>query len=195
MSDNIVEQKISESESVLVIPEIAEKGEGYTILNGHILIVKNKDGHIKSRFFEKKSWFSDAVRLEKINVIYQPYKISKDTETIGILINYYGSSRANPYSSEELSLFVRNGEKLDRVLRDYPIQRFNGETDGMNNGIFVKHRKTIEPNINSTAVFFELKVTDSIKRTEYKNGIEKVIDKSEKIEKLKYVNGEYKNVL
>ncbi len=195
LTDFIVEQKISESESIIVIPEIAENGEGFITLNGHILIVNNKNGKIISRFSEKESWFSDAVRLEKIEVVYQPYKISKDSETIGILIDYYGSSRPNPYSSKELSLFVRNGEKLERVLKDYSIQRLNGETDGINNGVFVKHKKTIEPNINSKTDFFDLKVIDSIIKTESTDGIEKIIEKTEKIEKLKYENGKYKNVL
>ena len=195
LTEFIVEQKISESESIIVIPEIAEKREGYIVLNSHILIINNKNGNVKSRFSEKGSWFSDAVRLEKIEVVYQPFKISKDSETIGILIDYYGSSRSNPYSSKELTLFLRNGEKLERILKDYSIQRLNGETDGMNSGIFIKHKKTIEPNINSKTEFFNLKVTDSIIKTESTDGTEKIIEKSEKIEKLKYENGKYKNVL
>jgi len=102
LTEFITSKRITESESIILIPEIAEKGDGFISLNGHILIVDNKNGKIKSFFSENESWFSDAVRLENIEVVYQPYKISKDSETIGILIDYYGSSRANPYSSKEL---------------------------------------------------------------------------------------------
>ncbi|WP_347174551.1 hypothetical protein [Polaribacter uvawellassae] len=191
----IKNKKITESESIILIPEIAEKGNGYIILNGHILIVNNKSGKIKSRFSEKESWFSDAVRLNNIQIIYKPYKISKDSETIGIVIDYYGNSRANPFSSKELSLFIRKEEKLIRVLKDYPIYSLNGETNGMNSGEFVEHKKTIEPIINSQTKFFNLKVIDSIIKTESKNGVQTKIKKSNKVEQLKFINGKYKNVL
>jgi len=65
----------------------------------------------------------------------------------------------------------------------------------MNSGEFVKHKKTIEPNINSKTEFFDLKIIDSIIKTELTDGTEKTIEKSEKIEKMKYENGMYKNVL
>jgi len=191
----IINQKISESESIILIPEINEKGNGFMIINGHILIVNSKNGEIQSSFSEKESWFSDAVRLDNIEILYKPYKISKDSETIGVLIDYYGNSRANPYSSKELSLFFRKGEKLTRVLKDYPIYNSNGETDGMGNGEIIEHKKTIEPVINSKTKFFNLKVIDSIIKTESKNGIQKTIKDSIKIEQLKFISGKYKNVL
>ena len=191
----IKNKKITESESIILIPEIAEKGNGYITLNGHILIVNNKNGKIKSHFSEKESWFSDAVRLDNIQIIYKPYKISKDYETIGVVIDYYGNSRANPYSSKELSLFIRKEEKLIRVLKDYSIYSSNGETNGMNSGEFVEHKKTIEPIINSQTKFFNLKVIDSIIKTESKNGVQIKIKNSNKVEQLKFINGKYKNVL
>lgn len=191
----IKNEKISELESIILIPEIAEKGDGYIILNGHILIVNNKNGKIKSHFSEKKSWYSDAVRIDNIQIIYKPYKISKDSETIGVVIDYYGSSRANPYSSKELSLFIRKGVKLIRVLKDYSIYSSIGETNGANSGEFVEHRKTIEPIINSETKFCNLKVIDSIIKTESKDGVQTKIKNSNKIEQLKFINGKYKNVL
>ncbi len=195
LSEFIKYEKITQSESIILIPEIAEKGNGFITLNGHLLVINNKNGKIKSRFSENDTWSSDAVRLENIEVSYQPYKIAKNSETIGILIDYNGNSRPNPFSSKELSLFVRNGEKLERILKDYSIYRLNGETDGMNSGEFVEHKKTLEPIISSKTKFYDLKVTDSIIATESTKGIEKIIEKSIKIENLKYSNGKYKNVL
>jgi hypothetical protein len=188
-------KKITESESIILIPVFAEKGNGYITLNGYILIVNNKNGKIKSHFSEKESWFSDAVRIDNIQIIYKPYQISKDYETIGVVIDYYGSSRANPYSSKELSLFYRKGKKLIRVLKDYSIYSSNGETNGMNSAEFIEHKKTIEPIINSQTKFFNLKVIDSIIKTESKNGEQTKIKKSNKVEQLKFMNGKYKNVL
>jgi hypothetical protein len=191
----IINQKISKSESIILIPEINEKGNGYITLNGHILIINSKNGEIQSSFSEKESWFSDAVRLENIEILYKPYKISKDSETIGVVIDYYGSSGANPYSSKELSLFIRKGEKLIRVLKGYSIYSSNGETNGANSGEFVEHKKTIEPIINSQTKFFNLKVIDSIIKTESKDGVQTKIKNSNKVEQLKFINGKYKNVL
>ncbi|MET6990802.1 hypothetical protein [Sediminicola arcticus] len=195
LSEFIIQKDISESETVIVIPEIAHKGDGYMTLNGHLLILNRKNGKIKSRFSEKDSWNSDAIKLENIEVVYQPYQLTKNSETIGVLIEYNGGSRPNPYSSTELSLFIRNGEKLVCVLKDYSIYRLNGETDGMSIGEFVEHRLIIRPNLNSKSEFYDLNIIDSIIKIQSMEGTEKIIEKSKKIENLKYENGKYKNVL
>lgn len=195
LTEFIKNEKITESESIILIPEIAEKGDGLITLNGHLLIVNNKNGNIKSRFSENNTWFIDAVRLENIEVSYQPHIVTKNSETIGIVIDYTGSSRPNPFSSKEFSLFIRNGEKLERILKDYSIYSLNGETDGLNSGEFIEHKKTLESIISSKTKFYDLKVTDSIIKTKSTKGIEKIIEKSKKIETLKYENGKYKNIL
>ena len=195
LSEFIIQQDISESESVIVIPEIAEKGDGFMTLNGHLLILNKKNGKVKSRFSEKESWNSDAIKLENIEVVYQPYQLTKNSETIGVLIDYNGASRPNPYSSKELSLFIRNGKKLVSVLKDYSIYKLNGETDGLNSGEFVEHRLIIQPNLNSKSEFYDLNIIDSIIKIQSMEGSEKIIKKSKKIKNLKYENGKYKNVL
>jgi len=65
----------------------------------------------------------------------------------------------------------------------------------MNSAEFIEHKKTIEPIINSQTKFFNLKVIDSIIKTESKNGEQTKIKKSNKVEQLKFMNGKYKNVL
>lgn len=42
LTEFIKNQKITETESIVLIPEIAENGDGYIILNGHIVIVNSK---------------------------------------------------------------------------------------------------------------------------------------------------------
>jgi len=192
----ILKQNISISESVIFIPKIAEKDEeGDFTLDAYLLIVNNQNGKIKSIFSKTDCWYSDAVQIENVSVIYQPYRISKKSETIGILIEYNGSSRINPYSSKELTIFERKGKIIKRVLEDFPIYTLNGENDGNSNGEEIEHIKFIKPKIDSKIKFYNLKVTDSIIKTEYNDGFEKIIDKTEKIEKLEYKNGKYKNVL
>ncbi|CAN0604434.1 unnamed protein product, partial [Ectocarpus sp. 12 AP-2014] len=126
--------------------------------------------------------------------IHQPYEISKDAETIGILIHYTASSAVNPYNTKELSLFRRNGEKLERILKDYKTYTFGGETDGNFNGAFLENIKTITPKTNSSFGFFNLKATDSIIKTEATRDTLIVIEKSVKTEVLEYQNGIYQPV-
>lgn len=193
-SEFIIEQRLSKSESIVFIPKIKKYGEGKTI-DAYLLIVNNKTGEIESRFTKKDCWFSDAVRLENIKIIYKPYKISEESETIGILTSYYGSSRVNPYSSKELSIFERKGEYLKRILEDFPTYTLNGENNGNSNGEYIEHKKTIKPQVNSKTEFYDLKVIDSIIKIEYEEGIKKIIEKLEKTESLEYIDGIYKNVL
>ena len=192
LADFIIEKPISDSESIILIPEVLEKEE-YISINAHVLIVNRTNAEIKSRFFEKESWYSDAIRLNKIEVLYQPYIISQNHETVGIVIDYYGSSRVNPYESTELSLFVRNGAILERVLKDYSISQLNGETDGMSSGEYIEHEKTINPIINSLSKFYDLSITDTITTTVMEDGTEKSVKTVITTEILKYKNGEYKN--
>ena len=192
LADFIIEKPISDSESIILIPEVLEKEE-YISINAHVLIVNRTNAEIKSRFFEKESWYSDAIRLNKIEVLYQPYIISQNHETVGIVIDYYGSSRVNPYESTELSLFVRNGATLERVLKDYSISQLNGETDGMSSGEYIEHEKTISPIINSLSKFYDLSITDTITTTVMEDGTEKSVKTVTTTETLKYKNGEYKN--
>ena len=190
----IIKQNISNSESILFIPKIS-KNEGGITLDAYLLIVDNKTGKIESKFEKKECWYSDAVRLENIKITYQPYKIAEKSETIGILINYYGSSRVNPYSSKELSLFIRKGKSIERILADYPIYTLNGENNGNSTGEYIVKNKFIKPKIDSKNEFYNLVITDSTVKTEYQHGSEKIVKKSEKIEELRFVNGKYEIVL
>ena len=192
--DFIRVKQISASESIVLIPEIEQDEDGLLILNGYLLIVNSKNREIKSQFSEKEMWFSDALRLEEIEITQQPYEISKDVETLSILVHYNGSSSVNPYNTKELSLFLRKGEKLTRILKDYKTYTFGGETDGNSNGQFVEHIKKITPKINSSAGFFNLKVADSIIKTQATRDTLKVIETSVKTEVLKYQNGIYQPV-
>ena len=191
LSEFILLQEISPTETLILIPEIEDEGEGFMELNPHILIVENKTGTIKSRFSEKKSWFSGAVRLHHIKLMYQPFQLTKNSETIGVFIRYYGNSRPNPYSSTELSLFIRENDALVRVLKDFPIFTLHGETDGRNSGEFEEGLVRIEPNLNSKTKFYDLKIMDSIVKTQSLEGENIKTEISKKFYTLTYKDGKY----
>lgn len=189
----------SSSESIVIIPKISElnQEEGILIMDTYVLIVEKKTGEINNIFFEKESLFSNAMILENIIIDSTDYKISDKDRAFGIRMKYYGSSRVDPFSYENLSLFITDKEKLKRVLKEYPSYNMNGQTDGNCNGIFEQHKKFITISDNQSNGYYNLKITDSVtisKSTE--NDCErKVIEEKEKIEFLKYQNGEYKYVL
>lgn len=184
------EMVISDSETILVFPEIAEQGEQYAIYNSHILIVDSKDGSIKSRFSRAEEWFSDALGIQAIEILFEPYQISNEYKVFGILIDYYVNSRANPYSSKNLSLFAIKEDKLERVLNDYIIYQYRGETNGMGDGEFEELIATIQA-IKSELTFQDLRINKAIQKTEIEDGVEKLIDTSKSTETLKFENGQY----
>ena len=189
----------SSLESIVIIPKISElnREEGIIIMDTYVLIVEKKTGEIKNTFFEKESLFSDAMVLEDIIIDSTDYKIGDKVRAFGIRIKYYGSSRVDPLSYESLSLFIADKEKLKQVLKDYPLFKMNGQTNGNCNGIFEQHKKIITITDNQTNGYYNLKITDSVTKSEStENDCERnIIEEKEKIELLKYENGKYKNVL
>lgn len=79
--------------------------------------------------------------MDKIEIEPNIYQLNEKTFAYGLKIYYSNQSRPNPYASTQLSLYVREGNKLSRVLKDYPLNTFNGETDATCKGIFEEHSK------------------------------------------------------
>jgi len=187
----------STTESIIVIPKFSEKGQGYIVLDSYILIVETKTGEIKSKFHEKKSWYSDAIILESIKIDTASYILNKNTRAFGVRVKYYNTSRPDPYEVEELSLFIRNRVKLERILKKFQTYIFNGQTNAKCTGEFEEHKKTILISKNQTNDYYDLKIIDNITKSESTeiDCERKIIEEKKHIEYLKYNNGEYKNVL
>ncbi|WP_425638004.1 hypothetical protein ACPUEN_01150 [Algoriphagus yeomjeoni] len=184
--------EISNEETVLVIPEIEESGEGYVVLNSHILVVNSANGAIKSCFYKEKAWLTDALKINSLEIRYQPYKLNSTSETLGIIIEYEGSSSVFPSGIEELSLYERKGEEINLLLENFELLKLNGDTDGMTNGLFEVHNKAIEPSSVLTNGYFDLMVKDSVTNYQLINGEEKNINKKLETEVLIFENGEYR---
>ncbi len=156
-------------ETIVVIPEIVDEGIMYFNLNSHIVIVDNNTERIKYKYFEShktNGWESDAVRLDEIEINFAPYKITKDKGALGLKVSHFGSSRVNPYSVENLSLFVKSNDKLLKVLSDYAIKDYVGEWDGDCNGEFTGEKRTLIKSTNVTNGYFDINVIKEITYTE-----------------------------
>ena len=49
----------------------------------------------------------------------------------------------DPYSNDEISLFIQKDDKLERVLKNYSIKNFHGEWDSVCDGEFKEENKTL----------------------------------------------------
>ncbi|MBN3581918.1 hypothetical protein JYB64_05925 [Algoriphagus aestuarii] len=156
------------NETFLIIPEIVDEGEQYFELNSHIVIADNRTGIITHQFFESNQtnqWVSDAIELREININTARNPLSERTNAYGIQVEYLGMSRVNPYSNQTLSLFIKSGDKLEKILSNYSIKDFGGEWDGDCNGEFFSEEKIVFLSPNKTNGYFDLLVNKKITKT------------------------------
>ena len=179
----------------IVTKEIDEYNNGFFEFDAYILLVENNTGNIKYKFFETNAWTSDAVVLLSIEIDTAPYFLSKNIRGFGVRVNYTGSSRPNPYSKTDFSMFINEGNLLKRVLKDFPISEFHGEWDTNCEGEF----ETIESSIvidkvktnNFSNLIIKQNITEEKNRKIKDDCIEKKVSKSKTIT-LKYNKKEYK---
>lgn len=156
--------------SIVVIPEINidDKEMESFELNSYILIVNRKTGEIKSEFYENSKtneWTSDALKLTKITIDTAPYIIGKDKRAFGIRVHYLGSSKPNPYESETISLFIKNGNKLRRVLNKYEINGNFGEWDTNCTGNFTDFNSILIISNTLTNGYYDINIKTKIVKT------------------------------
>lgn len=157
-------------QTIVVVPKIATKeidseGHLYLVVDLYVLIVDNKSGKIKNKFFEKDSLTSDAIVLNSIAIDTGLYKLNQTTRAFVIRVNYTGSSGPNPYHQTDLSMFMENGQKLNRIIDKYPIEEFHGEWDTNCAGEFEEIISTIKIDKNQMNNFNNLIINQKIKTT------------------------------
>lgn len=181
-----------EDHLLIVIPEIAEEGDGYMIFNSNIILKDKKTGEIEAVFKGEKDWYSDAVRIDQIEIEPKIYQLNKTNVAFGLKVHYANQSRPNPTSSIELSLFAFDGKKLNAVLRNFPISQHHGETDTTCKGTFEIHTKKLKISNSYTNQYADLEFVNSIVLYEQDDDCEKTYSQSiEKVETLKYKGNQY----
>jgi len=159
----------NDNESIIIIPEIviAEDESQYFELNTHIVLVNSETGKIKKAYFESNKtngWISDALYITDIEIDSTLYKVNNDTKAFGVRIQFMGSSKPNPYSSEHLSLFIPKANSLQKIL-DYEIADYVGEWDMDCTGEFYKKKCVLRPLASITNGFYDLSVASEYTTT------------------------------
>lgn len=143
--------------SVFVIAKYAsEVSVDYFVLDAYILVIDNATGKIINKFIEPNAWTSDAVMLSSITIDTGLYILNKTTRAFGVRVDYTGSSRPNPYSESELSLYITDKNSLKQVLKNYTISRSNGEWDTNCAGEFEDNISTIDIDKIMTNNFYNI---------------------------------------
>ncbi|MBD8574737.1 hypothetical protein IFR09_27585 [Pseudomonas syringae] len=91
---------------------------------------------IERHVYQSQAISSDAIRFEGLSLDTARYQLNRHTRAFGVRARYSGSSRVNPYSKTELSLYVEDGNTLRKVLDKFEIASSGGEWDGNCAGAF-----------------------------------------------------------
>ncbi len=152
-------------ETIIVIPEIVDEGIQYVDLDSHLVIADNRTGNITHTYFEShktNTWVSDAIELNKVALETTPYQLAEDKMAFGLTVSHVGHSSVNPYATKTLSLFVKSGDSLQKVLADYTIENYGGEWNGDCDGEFTGEKKTFIISQDQTNGYADIYVTNEI---------------------------------
>lgn len=188
------------SNSVLVIPkynvnETDEQGHDFFMFDAYIVVADNATGKILSKYVEKEAWTSDAMVLSNITIDTGLYQLNEKDRAIGIRVSYSGSSNPNPYSYTDLSLFLTQNNAMKMILKNYQIDRANGEWDTRCAGEFEDSVGNIDIDKTKSNGYKNLIIKSKIKHTKSflvnDNCEEKVTNKNS-VKYLKFNGKEYK---
>jgi hypothetical protein len=162
--------------------------------DAYLIIADNVNGKILNTFFEPNAWTSDAINIEGIDIDTGLYNLNKKTRAIGIRVNYSGSSRPNPYSQTDLSLFIPENNKLNRILKDFPISEFYGEWDLNCSGELTTTNSLIHIDSLKNNGFYNLIIktkTEKTIKTPINNDCIEKVNTYQSTKKLKFDGKEY----
>lgn len=112
--------------AVIVLGKYHE-AEEYSDFDTHIIVYDTQTYEIAHRYFGKEEIASDAIYATSVWIDTAPYQLAEHTRAFGMRVSYRGSSRANPYSCEDISLFIHQGDRLLKVLDKYTISYSSGD--------------------------------------------------------------------
>ncbi|MGY4494911.1 PA3715 family protein [Pseudomonas sp. TE3610] len=96
-------------------------------------------------YTQPEQWYSDAVGLRKVTLDTARYVLTPTTRAFGLRALQDTQSRATPYTTEKLALFIQQGTTLRPVLDGLVMEDQTGEWDMTNcTGEGAEHHRTVE---------------------------------------------------
>ncbi|WP_157499346.1 hypothetical protein [Lysobacter sp. Root604] len=108
-----------------------------------LLVADSARPRILQRYREANALDSDAIRVSGLSLDTARYRLDERTTAFGLRVSYTGASRANPYSSTSLSLYVPDGARLRPVLSRLQVALDRGEWDTQCAGEFESVQRTV----------------------------------------------------
>jgi len=180
--------------TVIVIPKIGKKEEDMYTLDSYVVVVNNKTKKIQQLYFESyttSGWESDAVFIYDLTIDTAPYLVQENVRAFGVVLHTRSMSQPNPYSSNFISLFIANGDKLQNILKNYEIYSYGGETDMNCFAEMYSENKTLILSKNKTNNYFDINVDVLQTKLTSKDCIETETFTNSK-QMLKFIDGSYK---
>lgn len=154
-----------EDSYIIVVPVLLGKleADGFSVKN--TILITDVQGKIKSKYIDDTEFGSDAIMLDSFTIDTGLYKLNSNIRAFGIIANYHGSSRPNPYSSSDISLYYPEGKTFQKVLDGYNLKTYSGEWDMNCSGEFDDDNSVIIVDQVKTNGFNNLKIkTERIKK-------------------------------
>ncbi|AZA82700.1 hypothetical protein EG341_03680 [Chryseobacterium lactis] len=156
-----IEKKIPNAEDsyIAVIPVIVGSGEdeyNFTIRN--YIVITDGNGTIRNQYFDPTEIISDAIMLTGLTIDTGLYTIGTNIRAFGVKVDFTGSSRPNPYSSETISLYYPEGKTLRKVLDQFELDSSHGEWDTRCNGEFENRHSVMIIGTAKTNNFSDIKI-------------------------------------
>lgn len=132
-----------------------------SVYDVEVLVADSKSGAIVAHLYEPAAITSDAIQLSHIDLDTARYQLTPALRAFGVRATYEGSSRANPYEGQALSLYVLDGHTLRRVVADLNVMNSTGEWDTNCAGTFSKTVRTLAIGPAAASGYAALSVTES----------------------------------
>lgn len=158
----------AENSYIVVIPVLLGIEEDYVFTVQNFILITDQNGTIKNKYFDPTEITSDAIMLRAITIDTGLYTIGTDVRAFGVKIGFEGSSRPNPYSSVEISLYYPSGNTLKKVLHQFNVNSGSGEWDTNCTGEFEDKDSVILVDKTKTNAFADLKIKSKITVTKSK---------------------------
>ncbi len=147
-----------EDSYIVVVPVLLGKleADGFSVKN--TILITDVQGKIKSKYIDDTEFGSDAIMLDSFTIDTGLYKLNSTIRAFGVTANYHGSSRPNPYSSSDISLYYPEGKTLKKVLDGYNLKTYSGEWNMDCSGEFDEDNSVIIVDQVKTNGFNNLKI-------------------------------------
>lgn len=163
-----------------------------------LVLIETNSQKIIYKYVDKTKFSSDAIRLSSVTLDMANYSVSKNLRAFGVRSSYEGSSRANPYSNENMMLFIIQENKIHKILPDFEMSAFHGEynmdcnyENEESNSFFIMQKEKSN-GFYSILVKTKASITKAIpSKTDENDCVETVTEIKPTYKKLIYKNGIY----